>query len=100
MEVDLNADEVRDLVKKTLALTEENNRILRGMRSAARWARFFSIVWWIIIIAVSWAAYYYYLEPYIQKAEEIYSQIGQTGQQAQNYGQQFADFLNQFGKKP
>ena len=52
MSVDINDEETRDLVKKTLALTEENNRILRGIRSSARWGRFFSIVWWIIIIAV------------------------------------------------
>ncbi len=100
MEVDLNSDETLDLVKKTLALTQENNRILRGMRSAARWSRFLSIVWWIIILAVSWYSYVYYLQPYIQKAEEVYAQIGQSGQQAESYGKQFSDFLNQFGKKP
>lgn len=100
MEVDLENDELRDLVKRTLALTEENNRILRSMRSAARWGRFFSIVWWILVIAVSGAAYYYYLAPYVQQAEKIYQQFGQSAQQAEGYGKQFADFLNQFGKKP
>lgn len=100
MEVDINNEDLRDLVKKTLALTEENNRILRKMRSSARWGRFFSVVWWILVIAVSGAAYYYYLEPYVQKAEQIYNQIGQSGQQAEGYGAQFADFLKQFGKQP
>ncbi|MBY0473148.1 hypothetical protein K2Q00_02585 [Patescibacteria group bacterium] len=100
MQVDVNDEEIRDLAKRTLALTEENNRILKGMRSSARWGRFFSIVWWIIIIAVSGAAYYYYLEPYVQKAEQLYNQIGQSGQQAENYGAQFAEFLKKFGKQP
>lgn len=100
MEVDINDEELRGLVKKTLALTEENNRILRGMRSSARWGRFFSILWWIIIIAVSGAAYYYYLQPYVEKAEQLYNQIGQTGQQAESYGAQFAEFLKQFGNQP
>lgn len=100
MEVDVNNEDVRDLIKKTLALSEENNRILRGMRRAARWGRFLTVAWWIAVIAVSWAAYSYYLQPYIQKAEQIYNQIGQSGQQAEGYGAQFADFLKQFGKQP
>ncbi len=100
MAVDLNNEELERLVKKTLALTEENNKILRGMRSSARWGRFFSIVWWILVIAISGAAYYYYLQPYVEKATEIYNQIGMSGQQAEGYGAQFAEFLKQFGKTP
>jgi hypothetical protein len=99
MEVDLNADEALEIAKRTLALTEENNKILRGMQSAARWSQFFTVIWWIIIIAASYWGYLY-LQPYIQKAQAVYDQIGQSGQQAQDYSQQISNFLNQFGKKP
>lgn len=91
MGVDLNDEELRDLVKKNLALAEENNRILRGMRSAARWGRFFSILWWLLVLAVSGATYYYYIEPYVEKAQEAYANGKSFEQQIQGYLQQFGN---------
>ncbi len=64
--------ELRALVKQTLALTEETNHIVRGMRRSARWGRFFSLVWWVAIIAVSGATYYLYLQPYIDSIKGAY----------------------------
>lgn len=98
MEVNMDNEELEALVKKTLALAEENNKILRGMRSSARWGRFFSIVWWVIVLAVTGAAYYY-AQPYLQQAEQLYHQIGQTNQQAQSYGQELFGILKQI-KQP
>jgi hypothetical protein len=92
MEVDINDEELRDLVKKTLKLSEENNKILRGIRSSARWGRFFSLAWWIIIIAVSAASYYYYVQPYVETIQQAY---GNT----QNFQQQFQQFFSQFGNQ-
>lgn len=92
--MDPDIDELRDLVKKNIALTEENHRILRGMRSAARWGRFFSILWWLLVLAVSGATYYYYIEPYVQKAQDAYASGKSFEQQIQGYLQQFGDRSN------
>jgi hypothetical protein len=89
--MDMDIEELRDLVKKNLALTEETNRIVRGMRRAARWGRFFTIVWWLIIIAVSGATYYYYVQPYVQQIEKAYDN-------GKNFQQQFQQFFSQFGQ--
>lgn len=97
--MDADIDELRDLVKKNMELTQETHKMVRGMRNSARWGRFFTIVWWIVVVAVSGAAYYYYLAPYVQKAEQIYSQVAQNSQQAQGLGQQISNFLNQFNKQ-
>lgn len=88
--MDVDMDELRDLVKKNFELTQENNRILRGMRSAARWGRFFSILWWVLILAVSGATYYYYLQPYVEKAQQAYAN-------GQNFEQQIQHYLSQLG---
>jgi hypothetical protein len=88
--MDLDNEELRELVKKNLELTQETNRIVRGMRRSARWGRFFSFVWWLLIIAVSAASYYYYVQPYVETIEKAY---GNT----QNFQQQFQQFFSQFG---
>lgn len=92
MFVEGDIEELRELVKKNLALTEETHRIVRGMRSAARWGRFFSIVWWLIIIAVTGATYYIYVQPYVATIEKAY---GNT----QNFETQVQNFFHNFGKQ-
>lgn len=97
--MDLDVEEVRELVKKNLELTEENHRMLRGMRSSARWARFFTVLWWVGVLLVSGATYYYYVQPYVEEAKKIYAQVEQNGQQAKSFGEAFAEFWNQFKQK-
>ena len=94
--MDLDNEELRELVKKNLELTEENHRILKSMRSSARWGRFFAIVWWLIIVAISTVTYYYYIQPYVEQARQLYSQFEQNGQQARDFGAEFANFFKQF----
>ena len=92
MFVEEDIQELRDMVKKNLALAEETNEIVRGMRRSARWGRFFTLAWWVIIIAVSGAAYYVYVQPYVTDIEKAY---GNT----QNFEQQVQTFFHDFGKQ-
>lgn len=82
--------ELRALVKQNLALTQETNHIVRGMRRSARWGRFFSLVWWVAIIAVSGATYYLYLQPYVDTIQKAY---GST----KNFEAQIQNVLKSFG---
>ena len=65
----------KSLLEETAKLTKENNKILRKMQRAARWARFFGLLKWVVIIGLTIGAYYY-LEPYLQTILSMYSQIG------------------------
>lgn len=57
--------EEKELLKRTLALAEENNDMLRSMRRSMRIQRFMSIVYWVFIIGSAVGAYYL-IQPYIE----------------------------------
>lgn len=67
--------EEKELIKKTFRLAEENNKILRKMRSSMRWGRAFRILYWIIIIGATVGAFYY-IQPYIDQLMGVYSGLG------------------------
>jgi len=90
--VDEDIEELKELVKKNLQMTEDTHRIVRGMRSSARWGRFFSIVWWLVVLAVSGATYYIYVQPYVQQVENAYTN-------GKNFETQVQDFFKNFGQK-
>ncbi len=94
--MDEDIKEIKALAKQALALAEDTNHIVRGMRSAQRWGRFFQFVWWMVIIGVSSATYYYYLQPYVGKLEDLYMQVQSTGQQSQNIGTQLQDLFKSY----
>lgn len=62
------------LLKENLKLSQENNKILRSMRSSARWSRFFKIIFWLIIIGTT-AGTYYYLQPFLTEMMKAYQGV-------------------------
>ena len=67
-------EENKKVLEKILSLSEENNKILHGMRRSMRRANFLHIVYWIIIIAISLGAYYY-VQPYLDQLLKIYGGV-------------------------
>ncbi len=63
--------EEKELLKKTIALEEENNDILRKMQRSMRIQRFLSILYWVFIIG-SIFGLYYFVQPYIEQLLTIY----------------------------
>ena len=57
--------EEKELFKRSIALAEENNQILRGIQRSMRLGRFMSLVYWVFIIGSAIGAYYL-IQPYIQ----------------------------------
>ena len=57
--------EEKELFKRSIALAEENNDILRSMQRSMRLQRLMSILYWIFIIGSAIGAYYL-IQPYIQ----------------------------------
>jgi small-conductance mechanosensitive channel len=51
--------EERELLTRSIKISEENNRMLRGMRRSALISNFLRIVYWIIILATAFGTYYF-----------------------------------------
>ena len=69
------SDDIKDLLKKNLEVSERTLQLVEKMHRAALWARFFSLVKWAIIIGASvWG--YLALQPYLEKLLGLGQQIG------------------------
>ena len=55
-------------------LLEENNKILRQMRSAQRWGVVFQTIKWVIILGLALGSFYY-LEPYLNQIRDFYGSV-------------------------
>jgi len=92
--------DLRDLIEKSVALSEDTNRLVHKMRRAQQWGRFFQLAWWVVIIAISGATYYLYFQPYVGKIEQLYEQAQEGTQQVQGWNTQLANFFRNLGQKP
>jgi len=81
--------EDRELLRRNVALSEENNDMLRGIQSSLRLSRFISTVYWVVIIGSAIGAFYF-VKPYIQQAEDIYGGVKSN----------WNSIVGTFGKKP
>jgi hypothetical protein len=63
--------EERELLHRSVALSEENNNILRGIQRSMRFSRFVSILYWVFIIGSAIGAYYL-IQPYVEAVTGAY----------------------------
>ena len=66
-------DEI-ELLKKSVSLAEDNNKILRSMKRSMFWGRVMSAIYWILIIGISVGAFYF-LQPYFIKLMSVYGSL-------------------------
>ena len=66
--------EEKEILKKTLELTQENNKMLYSIKRSILRGRIFQIIYWVIIIGAGIGAYYY-IEPYIDTAISAYGNV-------------------------
>lgn len=81
-------EELKELVRHNIALSEETNAMVRRMRTAGRLGRFFKLIWVGVVIALLVAAYYY-IAPYIGHILGLYNSAEQALEQAKQFGSQF-----------
>lgn len=72
----MNSEE-RELLERTLRISEENNKILKGMRRSNRLATIFKVFYWLVIIGLGFGAYYF-IEPYVDQFKTVYTQFNST----------------------
>ena|ERR1035437_4356376 len=92
--------EEHELLKRSIALSEENNDILRGIQRTMRFNRFMTAIYWLIIIGVSVGAWYF-VQPYWSKAKGFYNnaeiQLNSISTAAGNVGNTAAGAANSAG---
>ncbi len=66
--------EERELIEETLALSRENNKMLRSIQRTARIGQVMQIMYWLLIIGASVGAYYF-VQPYLEQLLEAYSGV-------------------------
>ena len=93
-------------LKELKTLVEDNNKILHKMQRAARWGRFFHLIYWALIVG-SFGATYYFLQPFLEQALSVLGQVEGGINQLQDVGGGFKlpegfdvnDFLEQIKKR-
>ena len=75
--------EEKELLERSVALAEDNNKILHAMRRSMFWARVMSTVYWVLIIGSAVGAYYL-IQPYIDQLMGVYGGA--------------SDMINSFGR--
>lgn len=63
--------EEKELLRRSIALAEENNDILRSIQRSMRLSRFMTALYWIFIIGSAIGAYYL-VQPYINAVTDAY----------------------------
>jgi hypothetical protein len=66
--------EEREILKKTLELAQENNKMLHAIRRSMFIGRIVRIVYWVVIIGAA-VGIYYYIGPYIEGAIRAYGSV-------------------------
>ena len=68
-------DDTRQLLKKTLKVAEENNRLLKRMRRNAFFGGILRLMWWAVIIGLPVYLYFTVFEPYLVDLNETYEAL-------------------------
>ena len=66
--------ESKQLLQNTLALAEENNKMLHKIRRVQKRGAFWQILKFIVIIVIALASFYY-VEPYLNKIMDVYNSV-------------------------
>ena len=64
--------EDREMLKKILDISEQNNKMLKKLHRAMWVKSVFSFIYWLLIIGAAVGAYYY-IQTYLDQILEIYS---------------------------
>ncbi len=87
--------ESKKLLEATFELAEENNKMLRKVRSIQKWGVFWHSLKMILIIGVTLGAFYF-LEPYVNKMVDLYNSISGTAEKLNTTRDSFQEFLKKF----
>lgn len=70
-------NETKQLLRRLVVLSEENNAMLRRMRRSILIGRVVRIAYWTILIGISIGALYF-IRPYVDQLREVYDVFGES----------------------
>lgn len=73
----------KKLLVRIAALTEENNRLLRKMRTSQIVGRVMTILYWLVILGFG-VGLYYIIQPYLQEVLDAYNSVQGSIDNVQN----------------
>lgn len=82
--------ESKKLLEETLALAQENNRMLHTLKRAMVWSRAISFLYWVLIIGSALGAYYF-VQPFI---DQLFSAYGGAKSNLDSIGSMFNSLTN------
>ena len=85
--------ESKQLLQNTLALAEENNKMLHKIRGVQKRGTLWQVLKLIVIIGIALGSFYY-LEPYLNKIMDLYNSV--SGMQQQINNSPIQDLLKKF----
>lgn len=77
--------EERKMLEEAVALSRENNAILRKMRRSALVSSFFRILYIVVILGITFGSYYL-IQPYIDQFKGVYGTVQDGVGKVQNAG--------------
>ena len=83
--------ESKQLLQNTLALAEENNKMLHSIRGVQKRETLWHVLKFILIIGIAFGSFYY-VEPYLNKIMNLYSSV--TGMEQKLNGSPLNGLLN------
>ncbi|MCR4284203.1 MAG: hypothetical protein NUV64_02720 [Parcubacteria group bacterium] len=85
--------DLKNLIRENIRIAEDNNRLLRKIVSANRWARIFKLLYWVIIIS-SMVGVYYYVQPILIDILDTYKGLVSGVQGIQKTGEAVGGAVN------
>ena len=82
-------------IDRLLALTEENNKMLKSLRRSMLISRFLTVFYWVIIIGASIGALYF-VRPYIETLQGLYGGMQGGLSATQNQTGKLLEILSSF----
>lgn len=70
--MDQEIEELKELVRHNIKLTEETSKVVYSMRRSMRFTRLLRLLWWALLIGISSAAYLIYFQPYVTQLMQSY----------------------------
>ncbi|PSO45759.1 MAG: hypothetical protein BRC25_01095 [Parcubacteria group bacterium SW_6_46_9] len=71
---DKRLDNLREDLQETREIVERNHEMLESIQTTMFWRKVSSVVYWLLIIGVA-VGLFYFLDPYLDRLFDAYSQI-------------------------
>ncbi len=81
--------ELKKLFEENLQVAKENNALLKGMRTRARWSTAITVIFYVVVLIVP----LFFIQPFLEQVRGAMGNPGQGSSGGGNIFQQYQDLL-------